>query len=70
MLRRTSKRPLISFDSNFGQIPSNLRRIAVFRVITDEIDLATAPGLSLKQSKMIRQLGVAGARSYNNEHLQ
>ena len=70
--RRRIGRVLIGLGRDAADVPITMsfgkQSLAVFRVI-NEIDLATAPGLSLKQSNMIRQLGVSGARSYNNEHL-
>jgi transglutaminase-like putative cysteine protease len=39
-----------------------------FQVITEEIDLTSAPDSSLNQPAKIRQLEGAGARSYSNEH--
>src|SRR5271165_3762474 len=71
--RRRIGRVLIGLGRDAADVPITMsfgqQSLEVFRVITEEIDLAVVPGLSLKQSNVRRQLEVAGARSYNNERL-
>jgi transglutaminase-like putative cysteine protease len=71
--RRRIGRVLIGLGRDAADVPITIsfgkQSLEVFRVTTDEIDLAALSGLSLKQSDMRRQFEVAGARSYNNEHL-
>ena len=71
--RRRIGRVLIGLGRDAADVPITIsfgkQSLEVFRVTTDEIDLAALSGLSLKQSGMRRQFEVAGARSYNNEHL-
>jgi transglutaminase-like putative cysteine protease len=71
--RRRIGRVLIGLGRDAADVPITMsfgkQWLEVFRVITDEIDLAAVSGLSSKQSDMRRQLEVAGAGSYNNEHL-
>jgi len=71
--RRRIGRVLIGLGRDAADVPITMsfgqQSLEVFRVITEEIDLAVVPGLSLKHSNMRRQLEVSGARSYNNERL-
>ena len=43
--------------------------LEVFRVITEEIDLTAVSDLSMTQPSGRSQSEIAGARSYNNEHV-
>jgi transglutaminase-like putative cysteine protease len=66
-------RVLIGSGRDAADVPITMsfgkQSLEVFRVITEEIDLAAISGLSLKQPNIKRPLVVAEARSYNNEHL-
>jgi hypothetical protein len=66
--RRRIGRVLIGLGRDAADVPITIsfgkQSLEVFRVTTDEIDLAALSGLSLKQSDMRRQFEVAGARTY------
>ena len=71
--RRRIGRVLMGLGRDAADVPITMsfgeQLLEVFRVITDEVDLATVRSLSLKQPHVKTPLVAAGARSYNNEHL-
>ena len=71
--RRRIGRVLMGSGRDAADVPITMsfgkQLLEVFRVITDEVDLATVRSLSLKQPHVKTPLVAAGARSYNNEHL-
>ena len=71
--RRRIGRVLMGLGRDAADVPITMsfgkQLLEVFRVITDEVDLATVRRLSLKQPHVKTPLVAAGARSYNNEHL-
>jgi transglutaminase-like putative cysteine protease len=71
--RRRIGRVLMGLGRDAADVPITMsfgkQLLEVFRVITDEVDLATVRSLSLKQPHVKTPLVAAGARNYNNEHL-
>jgi transglutaminase-like putative cysteine protease len=65
--RRRTGRVLIGLGRDAADVPITMsfgkQSLEVFRVFTDEIDLAIASGLALRQSHRSRQLKVAEARN-------
>jgi transglutaminase-like putative cysteine protease len=66
-------RVLIGLGRDAADVPITMsfgkQSLEVFRVVTEEIDLAAVSGLPLKPPYTKNPLEVTGARSYNNEHL-
>ena len=71
--RRRVGRVLIGLGRDAADVPMTIsfgkQSLEAFRVITEEIDLAAVSQLTLQQPQVNTPLEVAGARSYNNEHL-
>ena len=71
--RRRIGRVLIGRGRDAADVPITMsfgkQTLEVFRVITEEIDLAAISDLSIKESTGRSQAEVAGARSYDNEHV-
>jgi transglutaminase-like putative cysteine protease len=71
--RRRIGRVLIGLGRDAADVPITMsfgkQSLEMFRVITEEIDLATVSALSLRQPHVKTQLEAAGARSYTSEHL-
>jgi transglutaminase-like putative cysteine protease len=71
--RRRIGRVLIGRGRDAADVPITMsfgkQTLEVFRVITEEIDLAAVSDLSITQSSGRSQSEIAGARSYNNEHV-
>jgi hypothetical protein len=71
--RRRIGRVLIGRGRDAADVPITMsfgkQTLEVFRVITEEIDLAAVSDLSMTQPSGRSQSEIAGARSYNNEHV-
>ena len=71
--RRRIGRVLIGLGRDAADVPITMsfgkQSLEVFRVITEEIDLAAVSDLSMRQPSGRSQSEIAGARSYNNEHV-
>jgi transglutaminase-like putative cysteine protease len=70
--RRRIGRVLIGLGRDAADVPITMsfgkQSLEVFRVVTDEIDLATISDLSSRQYDIKNPLEVAEARSYSSEH--